>query len=322
MTASGVGIKSRLWQRTMIGAARSTTLQAAIQSNRFFNKLSRRYVGGADCGEALTRVAGMAQSGLTASPYYLGEYVDTPELVERNVVEIIAAINAFDQTEPPVFFSVDPTQIGYTVSDELGQTNALRIAEEIGRNRGIRFMMIDMEDASYVDRTIALYRNLKLQGVRVAITLQAYLRRTEADFEQLATSGRLAVRFVKGAFVADKKIAWTVRNDIDASYERLARRAFAPEMKASGVYPIIATHDSRIINALKPVIRANGWKCNEYEIEMLLGVRESLQKELVSEGYNVRVYVPYGTAWWSYTARRIGENPANLRFLLKAMIGC
>jgi len=161
---------------------------------------------------------------------------------------------------------------------------------------------------------------LKGKGVPVAITLQAYLRRSERDFEQLAAQGA-RIRLVKGAFVAGKDIAWTKKQEIDAAYERLARLALSPEMKAAGAYPIFATHDDRILNALKPALQANGWQPHEYEIEMLLGVRESLQASLVSEGHVVRVYVPFGTAWWAYTARRIGENPANARFVLQALWG-
>jgi proline dehydrogenase len=101
----------------------------------------------------------------------------------------------------------------------------------------------------------------------------------------------------------------------------MARRALSPDMKAAGVYPILATHDERILDELKPVLRANGWQPHDYEIEMLLGVRVPLQASLAREGHPVRVYVPFGSQWWAYTARRVGENPANLRFVLKALWG-
>ena len=320
MNDSGSGPKSRLWQRAMIWTARNKLLERLMQANPLAVKLARRYVGGADRMEALTRLGQLRSKGIAASLYYLGEYVDTAELVEKNVREIICALAAFNAVVPPIFFSVDPTQIGYSISEALGRANAARIADECERRAGIAFLMLDMEDESCVEPTIALHHELKGKGVPVAITLQAYLRRSERDFEQLAAQGA-RIRLVKGAFVAGKDIAWTKKQEIDAAYERLARLALSPEMKAAGAYPIFATHDDRILNALKPALQANGWQPHEYEIEMLLGVRESLQASLVSEGHVVRVYVPFGTAWWAYTARRIGENPANARFVLQALWG-
>ncbi|HML22369.1 MAG TPA: proline dehydrogenase family protein [Aggregatilinea sp.] len=320
MSESGIGLKSRLWQQAMIRAARSSLLSRVMQGNPLTHRLSRRYVGGGSRVEALDTVRVLAHKGLHSSPYYLGEYVDTPELVERNVREILDALAVFDQAEPPAFFSIDPTQIGYTISDELGRANALRIAEALQQHPGIWFIMVDMEDASYVERTIALYETLREAGAQVAITLQAYLYRTEQDFERLASQGA-RIRLVKGAFVAGKDIAYTQKSDIDAAYERIARRALEPDLKAAGAYPIFATHDDRILDALKPVIRANGWTPDQYEIEMLLGVREPLQRRLAQEGHIVRVYVPFGTAWWAYTVRRVGENPANARFVLQALWG-
>jgi len=320
VSQSGMVPKPRLWQRAMIWAACNKTLAKRMQANPLTRNLARRYVGGADRAEALTCVGRLKEKGLCASLYYLGEYVDTSALVEQNVEEIIASLATFNGVSPSVFFSVDPTQIGYSVSDVLGRGNAARIAAESVRHPGIAFIMLDMEDPSRVEPTIALYHELRATGVAVAVTLQACLRRTEQDFECLAKLGA-RIRLVKGAFVAGKDIAWTRKGDIDAAYDRLAQRALSHEMRSSGLYPILATHDDRILDRLKPILRVNGWQRHQYEIEMLLGVREPLQVSLAREGHTVRVYVPFGSEWWAYTARRIGENPANARFVLQALLG-
>lgn len=312
--------KSRLWQQAMIRAARSKRVSRFMQANPLARKLARRYVGGVDRIEVLERLDGLARKGLVASLYFLGEYVDTPELVEHNVSEIVEALRACGSVAPSVFFSIDPTQIGFSISDALGRSSALRIGMESRMHPGVRFVMLDMEDASYVERTIALYLALRDRGIPAAITLQAYLRRTEDDFERLASQGA-RIRLVKGAFVGQKEIAWTRKREIDGAYERLAWCALSSKMKTAGVYPVFATHDACILNALKPVLRASGWRSHEYEIEMLLGVREPLQLTLVQEGYPVRVYLPFGTEWWAYSARRVAENPANVRFLLQAFWG-
>jgi proline dehydrogenase len=320
MSDAGIGTMPRLWQRAMIWLACNKNLARFMQANPLTCNLARRYVGGADRAEALACVGRLREKGVCASLYYLGEYVDTFALVEQNVEEILASLATFNGVTPSIFFSVDPTQIGYSVSQALGRGNAARIAAESAKHPGIAFIMLDMEDPLCVEPTIALYQELRATGAAVAVTLQACLRRTEQDFERLAKL-EARIRLVKGAFVAGKDIAWTRKRDIDAAYDSLAQRALSQEMKSSGLYPIFATHDDRILDRLKPILKANGWQPHQYEIEMLLGVREPLQASLACEGHTVRVYVPFGTEWWAYTARRIGENPANARFVLQALLG-
>ncbi|HVO72312.1 MAG TPA: proline dehydrogenase family protein [Aggregatilineaceae bacterium] len=291
-----------------------------MQANPLSRRLARRFVGGEDQVAAIRKIAALGQQGLLSSVYYLGEYVATRELVDINVRAVLSAAEAFGQAQLPIFLSVDPTQIGYSISEQVGRDNACSIGRVIGRFPGIKFMMLDMEDSSYVDPTIALYHTLRGEGVPVAITLQTYLFRTEQDFEALARQGA-AIRLVKGAFVEGKAIAWTRKREIDEAYLRLARRALGPDLKAAGVYPILATHDHRILDELKPLIQAHNWQPDDYEFEMLLGVRTDMQLQLAGEGHRVRVYVPFGTEWWPYTARRIGEKPANARFVLQAFWG-
>jgi proline dehydrogenase len=310
----------RLWQQLMIRAASSDRMRRFMQANPLSRRLARRFVGGEDLAAAIRKVEALGQQGLLSSIYYLGEYVDSPELVDINVRAIISTADALGQAQLPVFLSVDPTQIGYSVSGQVGCDNASSIGRVVGQYPSIKFMMLDMEDSSYVDPTITLYHTLRDSGVPVAITLQTYLFRTEQDFEALAQQGA-AIRLVKGAFVESKDMAWTKEHEIDDAYRRLARRALDPDLKAAGVYPIFATHDHRILNELKPLIQAHHWQPDEYEFEMLLGVRTDLQLQQAREGHCVRVYVPFGTEWWPYTARRIGEKPANGRFVLQAFWG-
>ncbi len=178
--------------------------------------------------------------------------------------------------------------------------------------------MIDMEDHEVTDKSIDLCLRLRDQGIAVGITLQAYLHRTEADLIRITEQGAL-IRLVKGAFAEDQSIAWTRKADIDASYLRLAELLLDPARRERGVYPVFATHDDHMIEAIKPLAQANGWQPDQYEFELLLGVRPELQQALVDAGYSLRLYAPFGTEWWAYTVRRIGENPANLRFVLHAI---
>jgi proline dehydrogenase len=312
----------RTWQRSMIWLACRDDLRERVESSERLAALASRYVAGPDVVAARRKAEELAAAHIHTSVYYLGEYVDSAELVEENVTGILAAIEHFGQTDLDWFISVDPTQIGYSISSELGWTNAQRIGAVVKEAADAQAhpVMIDMEDASVVSQTIDLFERLQAAGVPAALTLQTYLFRTEQDFQRLAAQGA-SIRLVKGAFVASRRIAYTRKRAIDDAYLRLCLLALSPAMKAAGHRPIFATHDDRILNILLSVAQANGWEPHEYEIEMLLGVREAYQRELAAKGHTVRVYVPFGAAWWPYSIRRVGENPANARFVLRAMLG-
>ncbi|MEZ5840149.1 MAG: proline dehydrogenase family protein [Hyphomicrobiales bacterium] len=214
-------------------------------------------------------------------------------------------------------------QIGAGVDDGLLDANADAIARRIGglagAPGGIHCMMIDMEDHTVVDRTIALHDRLAAAGFPVALTLQAYLRRTEADILRLIERPA-RVRLVKGAFVAGSDIAFTTHAEIKANYRRLVDLMLSGTARASGFYPIIATHDDRLHAYARDVARRNGWPAGTYEFEMLMGVRGDVAEGLSRGGERVRLYVPFGKDWWPYAIRRIGENPRNALLLARSLL--
>jgi len=183
----------------------------------------------------------------------------------------------------------------------------------------MHYLMFDMEDASVIDATIALHNELKQEGLPVALTLQAYLRRTVSDMRAQIDAGS-RVRLVKGAFAADSNIAYTRQEDIKANYRRLVEMMFSADARQSGFYPIVATHDSRIHEFTIDVARRNDWKPGQYEFEMLQGVRSDVARDLAGRGERVRMYLPFGRDWWSYAVRRIGENPRNAVLLARSLI--
>lgn len=313
-----MGLKNRLWQQTMIALARSAAIRRFMQSNPLTTELAQQFVAGRDSAALLARQRQLKQRGISISGYYLGEYVTTTALVEENVSHILALIAELGRVDQALHVSVDPTQIGYAIADDLGWQNALRIGQALMQQSRPRCLMIDMEDHEVTDKSIDLCLRLRDQGVAVGITLQAYLYRTEADLKRISEQGTL-IRLVKGAFAEDQTIAWTRKADIDTNYLRLAELLLDPARRERGVYPVFATHDDQMIEAIKPLAQASGWQPDQYEFEMLLGVRPELQQALVDAGYSLRLYAPFGTEWWAYTVRRIGENPANLRFVLHAI---
>lgn len=177
-------------------------------------------------------------------------------------------------------------------------------------------LMLDMEDHSFVQRTLDLHSLLLRENIPAAVTVQAYLYRSEQDIRQLIEKGA-TVRLVKGAFVGTRDYAWTKKADVTRNYIHLARMLLSPAAEARGVYPAFGTHDDRVISIIKETVREQGRAVSPFEFEMLYGVRPNLQKQLVDEGYRVRLYLPFGTDWWPYAIRRVGENPKNLKFVLR-----
>jgi len=250
--------------------------------------------------------------------------VDHTDLVAENVSAKLAVAALLGRTGLDVHVSVDPTQIGHSLDPAEAQRNAFAIAEAVHRaacNRpGVHTLMLDMEDQSVVDATIALHDAIKSAGLPVGLTLQAYLRRTEADVRaQIRRGARL--RLVKGAFAAGSEIAFTRRFEVKANSRRLIDLMFSRDARDAGFYPILATHDDRLQAYAVERAEAAGWRTGEYEFEMLLGVRGDVAKDLARRGERVRLYLPFGRDWWPYAVRRIGENPRNAMLLLRALVG-
>lgn len=312
----------KLWQRAMIGLARSKTITGLMQGNALMRGLAGRFVGGDSSTTAIGKSVQLSATTRTTSLYYLGEYVESPAAIEENVTQLTAAIEKLGQSKLDVHISIDPTQIGYAHSDALGEANAMRlgklIAEQPAAGRR-RLAMLDMEDFSVVQKTLDLRAKMAKAGYPAGITIQAYLHRTGQDLRDVVEAGAAAIRLVKGAFAESRDHAWTSRAEINREFLAGAAMLLSAKAKARGVYPIFATHDGEMIQAVIELAQRSERSKDEYEFEMLLGVGEGLQERLIAEGYRLRLYLPFGTDWWPYTVRRIGENPANVRFVVNAL---
>lgn len=313
----------RLWQTGMIRLARSPSAKRLMQQGPAASVLAARYVAGATAEMAVSRAAALhAQDGIRASLFYLGEYVDRADLVAENLAAKLSAAEQLGRAGLDVHVSVDPTQIGHSLDPALARRNAFAIAERVAANAGsrpgIHALMLDIEDETVVDATIALHTALVGAKLPAALTLQAYLRRTETDLAaQIACGSR--IRLVKGAFAAGSDVAFTRQAEIKASWRRLVELMFSRSARASGFYPIIATHDDRLQAHAIEQAEANGWRAGEYEFEMLLGVRADVALALARLGHRVRLYLPFGRDWWPYAIRRIGENPRNAVLLARSL---
>lgn len=316
----------RLWQQSMIFLARNESVKNFMQGRSAMSKLSMRFVGGKNVLEAADKARVLKSQGITSSLFYLGEYIEDLSTIDQTVSELKSIIKYLSGGNLDIHISVDPTQIGYQIDREMCSNNASLLAREIiklinSANPSTKnFLMLDMEDSSVTQATLDLYKILKSESLPVAITLQAYLYRTKKDLINIIQRGG-AVRLVKGAFAEGKHIAYTNRDDIDANFLELADLMLTEEAQKTGFYPIFGTHDDKMIEKIIEIASRRNWKKNEYEFEMLYGVRKEYQKKLLQDDEQLRLYLPFGTDWWPYAVRRVGESPENAKFLIRAILG-
>ncbi len=227
--------------------------------------------------------------------------------------EYLAAIKRIGEIGNDTTVSVKLTQLGLAFDRGACIDHLRLLAAEAGAaGTGVE---IDMERYEHVDDTLAVYRVLHGDHPQIRIALQAYLRRTPTDLEAMRPMAP-RVRLVKGAYAEDPRVAFQKRSEIDAQYAFLTDWLFA-----NGTDPAIATHDSRLIEHAIAAAAQRGAGAEGFEVQMLYGIRRDLQRALVDRGLRVKVYVPYGLAWYPYLMRRIAERPTNLRFFLRALAG-
>lgn len=313
-----------IWQQSMIALARSQAAKAVAERMIGGSALARQYVGGEDAAGALETALNLkSQRGIAASLFYLGEYVDTAELAALNLAAKLEAVRLAGEAAIDVHVSVDPTQLGHVFDPAGAERGLYAIATAIkpaaGIRRGVHMLMLDMEDASVTEATIGFHAALSRAGLPVGLTLQAYRHRTEADMRQAIKAGA-KVRLVKGAFTAGPALAIQKEPEIKANFRKLIGMMLSPEARASGFYPIIATHDTALHDHARREAARHGWQPGEYEFEMLLGLRTNVAAALAREGEAVRLYVPFGRDWWPYAVRRIGENPRNALLLVRSAV--
>jgi proline dehydrogenase len=262
--------------------------------------------------DALRVAEAVNKQGITVSLDSLGESV-TSETEAHTAAEVYhRLLDAIAERKLKANISVKLTQMGLSLSPELAESIALdltRHAQATGN-----FVRIDMEDSSLAQVTLEIVRRVharpELRG-SVGIVIQAYLYRSQADIEQLVAEG-IRVRLCKGAYQESPEVAFPRKADVDDNYVRLSC-----QLLDSPIYHGLATHDEAMIEAAKSYASQHGVTPDRFEFQMLFGVRRDLQRRLVREGYNVRVYVPFGRDWYPYFMRRLAERPANVLFLAK-----
>ena len=276
----------------------------------------RRFMPGETSVEAIQEAVRLSTSGIKSVLALLGENVteaDEADEVTRHYQGVLKQIAARDLDAE---ISVKPTQLGIDVGSDVVATNLERIltvAEEHGR-----FVWIDMEGSSYVDRTLDLYRAVRSRHRDTGVCLQAYLYRTAEDLTALLPINP-SIRLVKGAYAESAEVAFPRKRDVDENYLQLAQ-TLLDEVRGGGVRAAFATHDEGLIRRIQEEAAHRGMTLNDVEFQMLYGIGTTKQAELAAQGHRVQVHISYGTAWFPWYMRRLAERPANLWFVMRKMV--
>ena len=275
-------------------------------------RVALRFVAGTTLDQAAEAVRALNASGAMATLDVLGESVEDRAAADRAAAEYVATIERIAAEGLDANVSLKLTQMGL----DLGVEECLEVIApvvEAGARHRI-FVRIDMESSAYVDRTLEVVARLRAGGCDIGPVIQAYLHRSAEDVERLAAD-RVRTRICKGAYNEPPEVAFPDKKDVDENYVRVMQ-----VMLASGVYHGIATHDPHMIDATIAFAQKQGIGKEAFEFQMLYGVRRDLQKQLAKDGYNMRVYVPYGKHWYPYFMRRLAERPANVWFVMKNVL--
>jgi proline dehydrogenase len=287
-------------------------LRRWMETSSLTEGLTRRFVAGHTLETALAVCRKLHSERLSATIDQLGESVTTVAEAAQFRAGIEGIYRAIAQSGLPLTVSIKLTQLGLGLSTELCRANTAMLAE-IAAAQNSR-LEIDMESSEYVDRTLAIAEEMHKQYGHVRCVLQAYLYRTENDLRRMSRLG-IPVRLCKGAYDEPAAVAFPEKSEVDRNYLKLSRLLIA-----EGAFPAIATHDPRMIEGTLEAVREMGRQREEFEFQMLYGVRRDLQASLAAQGYGVRLYVPFGDAWYPYFMRRLAERPANVIFLAKNLL--
>jgi proline dehydrogenase len=278
--------------------------------NAFF--LAKRFVAGETIAQALDAVRALNADGLTATLDFLGENVTKLEEAERTHETYLRLLGEIRRTQARANVSVKLTALGLAFDETLCVAYLSSIAEH-ARNNPDPFVRIDMEGSSFTQKTLDVFERAYTEHSNIGPVIQAYLKRSPADIERLIEL-RARVRLCKGAYHEPPTIAHRDMPTIRRVYVLMAQA-----LLSRGVYSGIATHDERLLLAVCEYAAQHGILPDCFEFQMLYGVRPQRQRELAAQGYNVRVYVPFGTHWAGYFRRRIAERRENLFFALRAL---
>lgn len=294
--------------------------QNLISKTRLARLVASRFIAGETVDDAIETTRILNSKGMAVTVNYLGEHVHSAEKALFAKAEILRLLDSIAANRVEANVSVKPSQLGLQIDPDLLYQNLFEVVTHAKKtNNRIR---IDMEESDTVDTTLGIYRRLRDEdnfGNHVGVVIQAYLYRSQADIQKLADEGAW-VRLCKGAYAEPESRAFPEKADTDHNFVKLSKMMLSQQARAQGAAVALATHDENMIQAIIGFARKKNIPAEAFEFQMLFGIRRELQTQLVAQGYRMRIYIPYGTAWYPYFVRRLAERPANLWFFISNLL--
>ena len=297
---------------TLLYLSGQTWLRHWMETSPASRQFTSRFVAGRTLEEAVRVATQLASDRILTTLDFLGENVTSLDEAARSRDSYLKALDGSAQQALSATVSIKLTQIGLDLSEEVCRNNVATLVE---RARRIGTMVeIDMESSAYTDRTLQLVSDLHERFGHVRAVIQAYLYRSESDIRDLSKK-HIPIRLCKGAYREPGSVAFPNRLDVDRNYVKLMKI-----LLNEGTYPAIASHDDPIINQCLDYVGSRQIAPGQFEFQMLYGIRRDLQRKLIRNGFQLRLYVPYGDAWFPYFMRRLAERPANVLFVAKNLL--
>ena len=302
-------------RRLLLRASRSAFLARQLRDRRFFRGAVRRFMPGEELEDALRAAADFGQAGIGTVLTELGEQVTNRGEAEGVREHYLGVLDQISQRRLPSEVSVKLSHLGLDIDPAWCLANVRALAARAAERGG--FLWVDMEESWYVDRTLALYRQVRAERANVGVAMQAYLRRTPADVATLLPL-KPTIRLVKGAYNEPADVAFPRKADTDAQYFQLAEQLL--EATKAGTRAVFGTHDLPLIRRIRERAVDLRVPSDRFEIHMLYGIKAREQRALKNDGAKVSILISYGHAWFAWYMRRLAERPANIWFVLRNLV--
>ena len=290
------------------------SLRSFAESSSLGRRVSGRFVAGTEIADAVRATQAINRAGMSVTIDNLGENVTNPDEARHSAQLYQQILDAIAASHLKANISLKLTHMGLDVDEKLARDIVSGLVAKAAAMNPPGFVRVDMEGSPYTQRTLDFVHELhRMPGNAnsVGTVIQAYLKRSESDIEKLLSES-IRIRLCKGAYKEPPDIAFPAKSDVDANYVKLMKI-----LMKSGIYHGLATHDEKIIHQAQAFANSEKLPRDSFEFQMLYGIRRDLQRRLVREGWRLRIYIPFGTEWYPYFMRRLGERPANVLFIAR-----
>jgi proline dehydrogenase len=300
-----------------VGLSENSSLRSFAERSSIGRRVSGRFVAGTGIDDAVRATQAINRAGMSVTIDNLGENVANPDEARHSAQLYHQILDAISANHLNANISLKLTHMGLDVDEALARNIVSGLVAKAASMNPPGFVRVDMEGSPYTQRTLDFVHELhRIPGNANAVgtVIQAYLKRSESDIEKLLSEG-IRIRLCKGAYKESAEIAFAAKSDVDANYVKLMKI-----LLKSGIYHGLATHDQNIIREAEAFARREKLSPDSFEFQMLYGIRRDLQQSLVRSGWRVRIYIPFGSEWYPYFMRRLGERPANVLFILRNLL--